>query len=89
MRSYPRELPVLHDLLPTIQTPVQIIAGSQDLTVPPVNAELLHQRLPHSKLDVIDAGHFAWEDAPDEYAALVTDWLCGGYAASDPTRAAP
>ena len=33
--------------------------------------------------------HFAWEDAADEYAALVTDWLRGGYAASDPTRAAP
>jgi pimeloyl-ACP methyl ester carboxylesterase len=61
---------------------VQIIAGSQDLTVPPVNAEFLDQRLPHSKLDVIDAGHFAWEDAADEYAALVTDWLRGGYAAA-------
>jgi pimeloyl-ACP methyl ester carboxylesterase len=82
VRSYPRELPVLRDLLPTIQTPVQIIAGSADLTVPPVNAEFLDQRLPHSKLDVIDAGHFAWEDAADEYAALVTDWLRGGYAAA-------
>ena len=50
VRSYPRELPVLRDLLPTIQTPLQIVAGSQDLTVPPVNAEFLHQRLPHSKL---------------------------------------
>ena len=68
---------------------MQIIAGSQDLTVPPVNAEFLHQRLPHSKLDVIDAGHFASEDGADEYAALVTDWLRGGYAASGPTRAAP
>jgi pimeloyl-ACP methyl ester carboxylesterase len=84
VRSYPRELPVLRDLLPTIQTPVQIIAGSQDLTVPPVNAKFLDRRLPNSKLDVIDAGHFAWEDAADEYAVLVTDWLRGGYAASDP-----
>jgi pimeloyl-ACP methyl ester carboxylesterase len=73
---------VLRDLLPQIQTPVQIIAGQHDLAVPPVNAEFLDQRLPHSKLDLLDAGHFTWEDAADDYAALVTSWWSGGYAAS-------
>jgi pimeloyl-ACP methyl ester carboxylesterase len=48
--------------------------------VPPVNAEFLHERLPTSKLDIIDAGHFTWEDAADEYAALVTAGWGGGYA---------
>jgi pimeloyl-ACP methyl ester carboxylesterase len=33
-----------------------------------------HERLPNSRLDVIDAGHFTWEDAAEEYAALVTSW---------------
>ena len=80
VRSYPTELPILRDLLPEIQTPVQIIAGARDLAVPPANAEFLHERLPRSKLDVIDAGHFAWEDRADEYAALVTTWWRGGYA---------
>jgi pimeloyl-ACP methyl ester carboxylesterase len=80
VRTYPAELPVLRDLLPEIQTPVQIIAGARDPAVPPVNAEFLHERLPNSKLDVIDAGHFTWEDAADEYAALVTSWWSGGYA---------
>jgi pimeloyl-ACP methyl ester carboxylesterase len=80
VRTYPAELPVLRDLLPQIQIPVQIIAGRQDPAVPPVNAEFLRQRLPHSKLDIIDAGHFTWEDAADEYAALVTTWWGGGYA---------
>jgi pimeloyl-ACP methyl ester carboxylesterase len=74
------ELPVLRDLLPQIQTPVQIIAGGHDTAVPPVNAEFLHERLPYSKLDIIDAGHFTWEDAADTYAALVTTWWSGGYA---------
>jgi len=74
LRSYPAELPVLAGLLPQIDTPVQIIAGAGDTAVPPVNARFLHERLPHSKLDVIDAGHFTWEDAADEYAALVTSW---------------
>jgi pimeloyl-ACP methyl ester carboxylesterase len=80
VRSYPSELPVLRDLLPQIQTPVQIIAGARDPVVPTVNAEFLHERLPNSKLDIIDAGHFTWEDGADEYAALVTSWWGGGYA---------
>ena len=71
---------MLRDLLPTIETPVQIIAGAQDPVVPPANAEYLHERLPKSKLDIIDAGHFTWEDAADQYAALVTSWWAGGYA---------
>jgi pimeloyl-ACP methyl ester carboxylesterase len=82
VRTYPTELPILRDLLSEIQTPVQIIAGRHDPAVPPVNAEFLDARLPKSKLDFIDAGHFTWEDAADEYAALVTSWWGGGYAAS-------
>ena len=74
LRSYPAELPVLAGVLPQIDTPVQIIAGTGDTAVPPVNAAFLHERLPHSQLDVIEAGHFTWEDAPAEYAALVTSW---------------
>jgi len=77
VRSYPTELAVLRDLLPEIRTPVQIIAGARDPAVPPVNAEYLHERLPKSKLDIVDAGHFTWEDAADEYAALVTSWWGG------------
>jgi pimeloyl-ACP methyl ester carboxylesterase len=79
VRTYATELPALRDLLPEIQTPVQIIAGARDSAVPPVNAEFLHERLPKSKLDIVDAGHFTWEDAADEYAALVTSWWDGGY----------
>jgi pimeloyl-ACP methyl ester carboxylesterase len=53
---------------------VQIISGKRDAVVPPVNAEFLHERIPGSKLDMLDAGHFIWEDAADQYAALVTAW---------------
>ena len=74
VRAYPADLPVLAGLLPRIRTPVRIIAGAHDTAVPSANAEFLAQRLPRSTLDIIDAGHFAWEDAADEYAALVTRW---------------
>jgi pimeloyl-ACP methyl ester carboxylesterase len=80
VRTYPTELPILCDLLPQIQTPVQIIAGARDPAVPPVNAEFLHERLARSKLDILDVGHFVWEDGADEYAALVKSWWSGGYA---------
>jgi pimeloyl-ACP methyl ester carboxylesterase len=80
-RAYPTDLPVLGELLPGIQTPVQHIAGRHDGVVPVANSEYLQERLPHSKLDVIESGHFTWEEAPDEYAALVTSWWSGGYAA--------
>ncbi len=80
LRAYPTELPVLRDLLPQIHTPVQIIAGARDPIVPPANAQFLHQRLPHNQLHIIDAGHFTWEDAADQYAALITNWWHGDYA---------
>ncbi|MGI5521460.1 alpha/beta fold hydrolase [Micromonospora sp. CA-259024] len=77
VRSYPRQLPALRDLLPGIQTPVQIIAGRHDTAVPLANAEFLHERLPDSRLDIVEAGHFTWESAPDDYAAIVTAWWRG------------
>jgi pimeloyl-ACP methyl ester carboxylesterase len=81
VRSFPTDLPVLHELLSGIQTPVLIIAGQRDPIVPLVNAEFLHERLPVSKLTVLDAGHYTWEEASDEYAALVTSWWGEGYVA--------
>ena len=80
VRTYPEQLPVLRDLLPTIETPVLIITGARDAVVPPVNAAYLHERLPTSTLAINDAGHFMWEDAADQYAALGTSWWAGGYA---------
>ena len=81
VQTYPTELPVLRDLLPTIRTPVQIIAGRRDRVVPQANADFLHERLPLSRLALLDTGHWAWEDAAAEYAALVGAWWDGGYAA--------
>jgi pimeloyl-ACP methyl ester carboxylesterase len=79
VRSYPTELPLLGKLLPTIHTPVQIITGNHDPGVLPVNGDYLHERLPHSKSDKVDAGHFAWADAADQYATLIIDWWNEGY----------
>jgi pimeloyl-ACP methyl ester carboxylesterase len=73
VRRYPEELPALAGLLPQITTPVTIINGRNDSVVPLVNAEFLDERLPNSRLAIIDAGHFVWEEAPTEYASIVLD----------------
>jgi pimeloyl-ACP methyl ester carboxylesterase len=74
VRAYPKQLPELSELLPRITTPTLIINGARDPVVPPANAEYLHERLPNSRLEILDAKHFILEDAADEYAALVTSW---------------
>ena len=72
-RRYPEELPALAELLPEIATPVTIINGGTDRVVPVENAEFLDERLPNSRLEIIDAGHFVWEEAPETYASIVID----------------
>jgi pimeloyl-ACP methyl ester carboxylesterase len=79
VRSYPEQLRLLADLLPQIFTPVQIITGRWDPLVPLANAEYLDARLPNSRLDVLDTGHFVWEEAPDQYGAIVAAWVNGCY----------
>jgi pimeloyl-ACP methyl ester carboxylesterase len=73
VRQYPQELPELAELLPQITTPVTIVNGRHDAVVPLANAEFLDERLPRSRLAIIDGGHFIWEEAPAEYASIVID----------------
>jgi pimeloyl-ACP methyl ester carboxylesterase len=73
VRRYPEELPVLAELLPQIETPVTLINGRHDPVVPLANVEFLDDLLPNSRLAMIDAGHFVWEEAPVEYASIILD----------------
>jgi pimeloyl-ACP methyl ester carboxylesterase len=74
-QSYLTYLPILAELLHRINTPIRVVAGAGDQVVPSVNSEFLLQRLPHSRVDYIaGAGHFCWEEKPDEFADLVTEW---------------
>ena len=75
--KYPEELPQLAELLPQITTPVTIIAGRHDPVVPLANAEYLEERLPASRIVIVDAGHFVWEEAPTKYAEIILDSITG------------
>jgi pimeloyl-ACP methyl ester carboxylesterase len=79
VRRYPEELPALAKLLPTITTPVTLINGGHDRVVPLANVEFLNERLPTSRIVVLDTGHFAWEEAPEEYAAAILEVVKGDW----------
>jgi pimeloyl-ACP methyl ester carboxylesterase len=80
VRDYPKSLPRLAKRLPEIDVPCQITVGQHDPFVPVSNAEGLQHGLPRNKLDVLDCGHFVWEDAAAEYARLAGEFIQGGYA---------
>jgi len=79
VRRYPEELPALAELLPHLQVPVTVVSGRHDHVVPIANADFVADRVPGGRSVVLDAGHFLWEEVPDQYAAAVL-------AATNPSR---
>jgi len=79
VRAYPTDLPKLAERLPGIETPAQIVCGRDDALVPMGNSEFLHERLPNNQMDLLSAGHFAWEEVPDLYGDVLVRWLSVGY----------
>jgi pimeloyl-ACP methyl ester carboxylesterase len=47
-------------------------------SVPLANAEFLDERLPASRLVIVDRGHFIWEESPTEYASIILSSITGG-----------
>jgi pimeloyl-ACP methyl ester carboxylesterase len=79
VRSFPADLRVLAEKLSAVTTPVLNIAGAHDHVVPVGNGEYLRDHLPKGRLVVLDAGHFAYETAPEQYAAQVITWWTSGH----------
>ena len=75
VRSYPTDLAALSPLLADITTPVQIIVGRDDPYGLADDAQLLHEQLPHSQIDIFDCGHNTWEDEATRYADVVAEWV--------------
>jgi pimeloyl-ACP methyl ester carboxylesterase len=80
VRDYPNSLPRLAKRLGDVTVPCQITVGRHDPFVPVSNAEGLHKGLRRSKLNILDCGHFVWEDTAAEYGRLASDFINGGYA---------
>jgi pimeloyl-ACP methyl ester carboxylesterase len=80
VRDYPQSLPRLAKRLSEVTVPCQITVGSTDPFVPVSNAKGLQKGLPNNKLNVLECGHFVWEDKAAEYGKLACDFIQGGYA---------
>jgi pimeloyl-ACP methyl ester carboxylesterase len=58
---------------------VQIIVGRDDPYGLLTDGEQLHEQLPHSRLDVFECGHSAWEEEASRYCSVLVAWISGGF----------
>lgn len=81
VRAYPKDLATLSPRLASIELPVAIVVGRNDPYGLARDAALLRERLPHARLDVLEAGHCVWEERAPEFESIVTQWVSGGFRA--------
>jgi 3-oxoadipate enol-lactonase len=64
------------DDLPKIQASTLVIAGAHDPAAPPdPHAELLLERIPNARLEIVDAAHMASAEQPQIVTSLILDHL--------------
>jgi len=64
--------------LPKIKARTLIMAGAEDALVPPRNAEILAERIPGSRLEIVPGGgHQFMVERPDAVNRIVLDFLSG------------
>lgn len=62
----------------TESVPVQIIWGNHDSVVPVSHAQVAHEAMPGSWLEIFDgAGHFPFHDDPDRFITVVENFIDG------------
>lgn len=61
--------------LSQITPPVLVIAGARDVVTPAEAAQSWFGEIPGADLAVLDAGHLAVMEQPDDFAALLIDFL--------------
>jgi pimeloyl-ACP methyl ester carboxylesterase len=63
--------------LTRITAPTLVVWGHDDRTFPATGALRLAREIPGAKLEIMDAGHSPHEERPEEFVALVTQFLEG------------
>lgn len=81
-RSYPQSLATIDPHLAELEIPVKIFWGDLDMFLFPETGEQLKKRLKRSDLTVFkNCGHYSYEDARDEFAHMVLEWVESGHTA--------
>lgn len=63
--------------LSRINAPTLVVWGRDDQQFPPVFAQRLAREIRGAKLEIMDAGHAPHEERPEEFVAVVTEFLEG------------
>jgi pimeloyl-ACP methyl ester carboxylesterase len=65
-----------YDRLPGIEARTLILTGDDDRVIPGASSEVLHERIPDSRLEVIaETGHLFFLERPDETLRLLDEFL--------------
>lgn len=68
--------PAMADRIGAIKAPTLILFGKQDRLINPTAAQSFHERMPGSEVVLLDGiGHLPMEEAPDETAGAIADFL--------------
>lgn len=68
--------PGSYDRLPQIRLPTLVLAGTDDVVIPPANAVTLAERIPGARLEQFPgAGHGLMYQCPAEFAKVVREFL--------------
>jgi len=67
------------DRLPDITAPTLLLHGSEDEVMPPSNSEVLAQRIPGARVEILDGlGHMFFHEDPLRAARAMLDFLAAG-----------
>ena len=79
-KNYDENIAQVDPYLDKLEVPVQIFWGDRDVFLLEENAHRLGKRLPKSRVTIFDnCGHFSYQDKPQDFAAMVIDWVNGTY----------
>jgi 3-oxoadipate enol-lactonase len=65
----------LEDEIAAVRAPTLVIAGRHDPATPPPHGELIAERIPGARLELVDGAHLSNYERPDEVTALMLDHL--------------
>ncbi|NJM34500.1 MAG: 3-oxoadipate enol-lactonase [Rhodomicrobium sp.] len=65
----------LRSVLPKIEIPILVIAGAHDPATPPAMAEAIVEAVANARLAILDAAHLSNIERPDEFNALLINFL--------------
>jgi proline iminopeptidase len=73
--------------LPAVAAPTLVLVGAQDFICGPRWARMIHEAIPGARLAVLDeTGHLAHVERPEEFAAMVSDFVMRSAPETDRER---